>query len=530
MNHSHISWENKTTRLLSDSLLKTAHSSPEKIGFVIEGTNYTYKQLHSDALYLTIGLQSRGVKRGDRVAIYMDNTWPCIVSIYATLMAGGVFIVINPQTKTEKLSYLLNNSDTEILLTDAHLHSSFSTAIQKSPKIIHVIYSGHIKAEFECTAHLSQFDSVLSESTAPMAPLKTIPNDLAALVYTSGSTGPPKGVMLTHQAMVFATGSLIQYLRLTLSDRLMLVLPFSFDYGLYQLLMSVHLGATLIVERSFTFPAQIYKRMLEEEATVFPGVPTIFAMITATHNRKSLCFPSVTRVTNTAAALPPSLIPDLKNIFPNALIYKMYGQTECKRISYLEPEFIDQKSASVGKAIPGTEVFILSPNGDKVQNGESGILHVRGPHLMAGYWKNDKKSQKVLKPGLLPGEQILCTHDTFHMDKEGFLFFEGRSDDIIKTRGEKVSPLEVENALLAISGIIEVAVVGTQDDILGEKIVAYIVVENDFLFNEKHLKKKCLTILENFMVPQTITCLPTMPKTQNGKIDKKKLATMAENR
>lgn len=525
MDYSH-NLLHKQTRLLSDSLLKTAHSTPEKVAVVVEGTDYNYKQLYDSALELAQGLQYRGIKRGDRVAIYMDNTWPCIVSIYATLIAGGVFIVINPQTKPDKLHFLLNNCDTEILLTDTHLYFSFSKAIQNSPKLGHIIYSGHLKVKPEIKKHFSQFDAVLSESKIPLVPSGTIPNDLAALVYTSGSSGRPKGVMLTHQTMVFSTGSLIEYLRLTSTDKIMLVLPFAFDYGLYQLLMSVQLGATLIVERSFTFPAQIYTRMLETDATAFPGVPTIFSMMVGTHNKNPLHFPSITRVTNTAAALSPTLIPKLKQIFPNALIYKMYGQTECKRISYLEPELIDQKSSSVGKAIPGTEVFILSPDGEEVQTGRSGILYVRGPHLMAGYWKDADKSKAMLKEGSLPGERILCTYDRFHMDQEGFLYFEGRSDDIIKTRGEKVSPLEVENVLITIAEIEDAAVLGAQDDTLGQRIIAYVVTKEGFSFNEKHIKKMCLASLENFMVPQSIIQLKQMPKTANGKIDKNQLATL----
>lgn len=513
-------------RVLGEGLLFSAQSHPNKVAVIVEGQSYTYGQLLDTALRLASALQARGLVRGDRVAIYMDNTWPCIASIYAVMMAGGVFFVINPQIKSEKLQFLLEDSDTRILLTDGYLASVFMPVVQKTSGLEHVIYSRSLKIVPDDQTGFVPFDMVIAKHVPSERPAETIPNDLAALIYTSGSSGNPKGVMQTHQAMVFTAWSIIEYLRLSSSDKILAILPFAFDYGLYQLLMSIKLGATLVVERSFAFPAQIYNRMAEEQITVFPGVPTIFSIMITTNRKKKIAFPSITRVTNTAAALHPSFVPQLKEIFPNALIYKMYGQTECKRVSYLEPELIDVKPASVGKAIPGTEVFLLSPEGKRVDNGESGILHVRGPHVMAGYWKQPGPSARMLKNGLLPGECILCTHDWFHMDFEGFLYFEGRSDDIIKTRGQKVSPVEVENVLVAIAGIREALVVGVVDETLGQSIKAYIVVEDGFEFTEEHLKKMCFARLENFMVPQSIVFLDNLPKTPNWKIDKKNLNGM----
>jgi len=513
-------------RVLGEGLLHSAFSNPEKVAVVVEGVSYTYQQLLDAASSLASALRTRGVKRGDRVAIYMDNSWPCVVSIYGVILSGGVFVLINPQTKAEKLLFLFENSETRIVIADGRLASIFVPVVQKCSAVECVIYSGVLSREPDSDLGYDEFDIVISEDVPSPPNIHVIPLDLAALIYTSGSTGTPKGVMQTHQSMVFAAWSVIEYLRLSASDRIMLVLPLAFDYGLYQLLMTIKLGATLIVERSFTFPAQIYKRMLDESVTVFPGVPTIFAMMIATSRKKKLIFPSITRVTNTAAALSASFIPQLKGIFPNALIYKMYGQTECKRVSYLEPELVVSNPASVGKAIPGTEVFLLSPDGQPAKVGEAGILHVRGPHVMAGYWKQPEMTARMLKEGLLPGERILCTHDWFHMDQRGLLYFEGRSDDIIKTKGEKVSPLEVENALHAIDGIKEAAVLGIVDEVFGQAVKAFVVVEDDSEFVEKKIKKICLTKMENYMVPQSIVCLEEMPKTQNGKIDKIYLSTI----
>lgn len=513
----------KPQRLLGEGLIFSADRFPQKTALVVEGQPYTYQQLLDSTLRLAAVLQARGLQRGDRVAIYMDNTWPCVVSIYAVLLSGGVFSVINPQTKKTKLQYLLENSGAKILVTDGHLAGVFVPVVHNLPFLEHIIFSGSLKTDTDDSTCFESFDSVVAQhDPAPQLP-EIIPNDLAALIYTSGSTGVSKGVMQTHQSMVFAAWSIIEYLRLSASDRIMLVLPLAFDYGLYQLLMSVILGATLVVERSFTFPARIYGKMLSEEVTVFPGVPTIFSMMIATNQKKKMVFPSVTRVTNTAAALSPAFIPRLQEIFPHALIFKMYGQTECKRISYLEPEFLDTKADSVGKAIPGTEVFLLSPSGEPVKPGASGILHVRGPHVMLGYWKQPEKTAHVLKNGGLPGERVLCTHDWFHMDDEGFLYFEARSDDIIKTRGEKVSPLEVEKVLHTIAGIKEAAVVGMRDETFGQAVTAFVVADDKAALTERRIKKTCLANLENFMVPQNVIFLNQLPKTKNGKIDKRRL-------
>ena len=506
-------------RLLHDGLLDSAVRFPGKVAVVVEGKPYTYAQLLDSAARLAEALRVRGVQRGDRVSIYMDNTWPCVVAIYAVMLAGGVFLVINPQTKADKLEFILDDSDTQLLVTDGHLDAMFVPLLKRLPKLANVICSGQQPAG----AQVDSFDAVLRDTASITAPVSIIPLDLAALIYTSGSTGNPKGVMQTHQSMRFATESLIEYLRLDEAQRIFCVLPVAFDYGLYQLLMTIQLGATLVLERSFTYPAQIFARMHEYQVTAFPGVPTIFALLLSTHGRSPLCFPWVTRVTNTAAALPDDFVPRLREIFPNALLYKMYGLTECKRVSYLEPELVDTKPGSVGKAIPGTEIYLLSPEGAPVPPGETGVLHVRGPHVMLGYWKRPDLSAHMLKAGKLPGERVLCTQDFFRMDAEGFLYFVGRNDDIIKTRGEKVSPVEVENVLHSIAGIREAAVVGVPDAVLGQAIRAYIVVEPGFSLSDKQIRAGCLARLENFMVPKEIVTVLELPKTATGKVSKKLL-------
>jgi acyl-CoA synthetase (AMP-forming)/AMP-acid ligase II len=397
-------------------------------------------------------------------------------------------------------------------------------AIAYTNELRKIIYTGNENHQINYqNTELVNIESILLKSEFTFDFPKIIPNDLAAIIYTTGSTGFPKGVMMTHQSMAFTSWSLIEYLRLSDEERILLVLPLAFDYGLYQLLMSVTVGATLIVEQSFIFTAAIYKLIEQLKPTVFPGVPTIFAMMLASNKKHELSFRSIKKITNTAATLPDNYIPELKQIFPNALIFKMYGLTECKRVCYLEPELIDLKPDSVGKAIPGTEVFLMSPDGHPVPSEEPGILYIRGPHLMSGYWNNEVLSSEMLKPAKLPGERILCSNDWFKMDTDGFLYFLGRNDDLIKTRGEKVSPVEIENVVYKIPSIKEVAVIGIPDEILGESIIAFITTHGDILLDEKEVLKKCSANLEIFMVPQKIIFFEEMPKNYNGKIDKMRL-------
>jgi amino acid adenylation domain-containing protein len=509
------------SRLLHDGLWVAARQTPEKTFAVVEGVPYRYSQFLDAVERLSAHLRATGIKRGDRVAILMDNTWPCVVSIYAALASGGVFMVVNPQTKPDKLRYILEDSQAAVLLTDGHLAHVYTAALLGSTSVRRVVSSGALPER--CPVPIVSFESALATDSPAASDPSLIPLDLAALIYTSGSTGHPKGVMMTHQAMTFTVGSLTEYLRLSAEDRILCFLPLAFDYGLYQLLMTVSLGGTLILERSFTYPAQILQRVAAESVTVFPGVPTAYMTLVGIHARTPLAFPSVHRITNTAAALPPEIVPRLREIFPGALVYRMYGLTECKRVCYLEPERVDEKPESVGKAIPGTEVFLLSEDGRPVPAGQPGILHVRGPHVMLGYWNKPEESAAMLKPGRYPGERILCTHDWFTMDKEGFLYFQGRSDDIIKCRGEKVSPIEVENCLHGIPGIREAAVVGVKDELLGEAIRAFVSLEGGSPLSERDIKAICASKLENFMVPREVVILPELPKTATGKIRKKDL-------
>jgi len=508
-------------RLVQDSLYESARLAGSKVALVSEGTRLSFEDLLSRSQRLARALQDRGLLSGDRVAVFMDNGVDAVVAIYGTWIAGGVVMVINPQTKSDKLAFLLADSSARFLLSQASLKRVFRAGLDELhpglPLPLVMAAGGDPEG---CAVTLEEV--FRTTSADPLDP-GSLATDLAALIYTSGSTGQPKGVMITHQNITFTLGSLIEYLRLGSGERILNLLPLAFDYGLYQLLMAVRLGATLILEQGFGYPAVLEKRIREESITVFPGVPTVFTTLLARAGEREISFPSVRTVTNTAAALAPGLVPGLQRLFPNALIFRMYGLTECKRVCYLEPEELAIRPESVGKAIPGTQTFLLDAEGRQAGPGETGILHVRGPHVMVGYWNQPEMTSEMLRPGRHPADRVLCTHDLFRMDVDGYLYFLGRSDDIIKSRGEKVSPVEVENVLHGISGVQDAAVVGVPDPDLGEAIRAFVSLVPGAQLTEREIRRACQGRLESFMVPQEIVVLAELPKTDTGKVRKKDL-------
>ena len=296
--------------------------------------------------------------------------------------------------------------------------------------------------------------------------------DLACLIYTSGSTGDAKGVMSDHSNVDFASSSIIQYLENDENDIVINLLPLSFDYGLYQLLMTFKFGGTLVLEKGFLFPAAILKKMEQEKVTGFPGVPTIFAVLLQM-DLSPFQLSSLRYITNTAAALPVSHILKLRDKFSGVRLYSMYGLTETKRTLYLPPEELDHRPGSVGIAIPGTEVWLEDEEGNRLPFGRTGELVVRGRHVMRGYWGAPEMTAQRYRPGRIPGERVCYSGDLFRSDEEGFMYFVSRKDDIIKCKGEKVSPVEIERILYELEGVVEVAAIGVPDPILGQAIKSF---------------------------------------------------------
>jgi amino acid adenylation domain-containing protein len=460
---------------------------PERLALVAGAQRYSYGELASRAWALARYLLSIGLQRGDRVVVHASNSAAAATAFWAVLACGGVVVMVNPGTRREKLAWLLADSEAFGLLADT----------DELPALL-VIGS----PEFEA-----------ADGSHPLPAVDA--DDLAALIYTSGSTGEPKAVMLTHRNMLAASQSIASYLGLVADDVLLGVLPLSFDYGLYQLILSVRVGARLVLERSFDLPGQVLNRIVAERVTVLPGVPTLFAMLARLQLvRWELA--SIRMVTSTAAALGLAQIRWLQDSFPQAQIFSMYGLTECKRCTYLPPADLARKPGSVGIAIPGNELWLVDERDRVLGPNEVGELVVRGPTVMVGYWRRPEATARRLR--LVAGERVLYTGDLCRMDEEGYLYFVSRKDDVIKSRGEKVAPAEVEAVLRSLPGVLEAAVIGVPDELLGQAIRAFVTVHASA--DVPALRRACRERLEPFMVPREIVVVPELPRSANGKIAK----------
>lgn len=502
---------------------------PEKTALVCGGQRLTYRDMNERCNRLAHALVALGLQRGDRVVIHLDNSIEAVLSLFAVLKAGAVFVMVNPTTKVEKLAYVSHNCKARVLISHGRNPAGLHECWGHAPHLQNVLVVGTEPASPETgTRRVLSLGDILSRHAGSTQglPKKCIDIDLAALIYTSGSTGNPKGVMMTHLNIVTAATSIATYLENTSEDVIFDVLPLSFDYGLYQVLMGFKVGATVVLERSFTYPHAVMEKIIQEKVTGFPIVPTMSAILLQM-NLAQYDLSSLRYITNTAAALPTRHIVELRKLFPQTKIYSMYGLTECKRVAYLPPDQLDLRPTSVGKAMPNEEVYIVDEQGARVGPGVVGELVVRGGNVMKGYWELPDETDKVLKAGPLPGEKVLYTGDLFRADAEGYLYFVGRKDDIIKTRGEKVSPKEVENALHNLDGIAEAAVIGIPDEILGQAIKAVVTLREGASLTEQDVLRHCAKHLEDFMVPKVVDIRESLPQTPTGKIQKRALGVPA---
>lgn len=506
-------------------LIDKAAGHAAKTALVTDRRRLRYDELDDLSSRLAAALAEAGVKRNDRVLVFMDNCWEAAVSIFAILKAGATFSPINASTKADKLAYIIADCEAAAILTQAKLLPVVTQAQAQSRKA-NLFVACTAAPDSHMPAGVAAFEDCLSAEPTPV-PHGGIDIDLAMLIYTSGSTGRPKGVMMTHRNIDAASESITTYLRNEPDDIILNVLPLAFDYGLYQLFMAVRLGATLVLEKSFAFPHAVFERIRAEGVTGFPLVPTMAAMILQMRDLQPGFLPSLRYITNTAAALPPPHIARLRELFPNTRLYSMYGLTECKRCTYMPPEELDRRPGSVGVAIPNTEAYVVDDEGRRVPPGVAGELVIRGPHVMQGYWRNDAATARMLRPGLNPWEKVLHTGDLFQTDEDGFLYFVGRMDDIIKTRGEKVAPKEVEAVLHAHPGIAEAVVFGVPDPVLGDAIAA-LIVRSDASLSDKDVIRHCTRHLEDFMVPKIVEFRTELPKTDTGKVSRRLAAETME--
>ncbi len=534
-NNLNSNLNNSTVNNMADYLSITARCIPDKIALTCGSSTFTFEQLDIYSDNLAGHFYQRGLKRGDRLVCCSGNTWQSVVCFWAALKAGVVISLVADDISLRNLKYILSDSGATFLVA-----SSFNTnkkdvnPINIMEELLAIDSLSFIISTEKINDDISQsifnFEDAIKHGASHFVS-GCLDIDLAAIIYTSGSTGEPKGVMLTHRNMITATDSLNHYLNYTSDDVVLSVLPLSFDYGLYQMIMSVAVGARLILEKDFTWPILTLKKIETEKVTILPIVPTIVILFEDCASRINVNLSSVRLMSNTGAEVNKKHLDIIANRFPNAHMFSMYGLTECKRCSYLSPQDLVKKPGSVGIAIPNTEIWILDESGNQLAPNQMGEIVIRGGTVMKGYWRKPEQTAKKLKDGPIPGEKVLHTGDYGVKDQDGYLYFKGRMDEVLKCRGMKVSPLEVEGFLMSIEGVKEAAIVGVHDDIQDHILHAFVAHEMTISNPIEHILQRCQQGLPPNKCPSNITLLKQLPKTTNGKIDKQTLGsslTLAE--
>ena len=397
-------------------------------------------------------------------------------------------------------------------MTDSALLHHFKELCGRLPSLQVLVSSGGRRGGRQDTSFQAiDLGEVFESPPGTLAPRK--PEDPAIILYTSGTTGQPKGVMLSHANLVANTRSILGYLRLTESDRVMAVLPFFYSYGNSILLTHIAIGGSLVVNRSFLYPNVILDEMQQYDVTGFSGVPSTYAILL---NRSTFCersFPSLRYLTQAGGPMAPDLADRLLRACPGVQLFIMYGQTEASaRLSYLPPADLGQKAGSIGLPIPGVTLEVLDPAGSPVPPGTTGEIVASGPNIMLGYWGRPDLTAERLRDGRL------WTGDLAYEDEEGYLFIVGRQSDMIKTSAHRIAPQEIEEVLLEHDLVHDVAIIGISDEMLGEAILACVVLREGVSCTEKELVLHCKALLPSFKVPKHVRFLEELPRTSSGKV------------
>jgi amino acid adenylation domain-containing protein len=513
--------------LVQQFLEASARRSPDKIALVCGSERVSYRELNTGANQLANALRASGIHRGDRVVIFLESSVQTVVAIFGALKAGALFVVLHPSTKSDKLRILLDDAAPFALVTNQAHARSTRDAIASVESLRTIVWADSRALPFSTkVSHVLW--SELAGLSAEQPVCASIDADLATLIYTSGSTGQAKGVMSTHLNMVTATTSINAYVGNREDDVIIDLLPLSFDYGLYQVFLAFQVGARVVLESGFAYPAHTLNVIEREGVTGLPAVPTLVAILLKYPNLLNRELPALRYITNTAAALPVSHIQRLRELLPRVRLVSMYGLTECKRVSYLPPEELDRRPDSVGIAIPNTEVYVVGEDGKRARPGQEGELVVRGSHVTRGYWRAPELTAEKFRPGEIAGEIVLYTGDIFRMDEDGFLYFIRRKDDVIKSRGEKVSPKEVEEAACRLEGVAEAAVLGLTDAVLGQAIVLVVAPRVGADLTVAAIRAHCAQLLDDFMQPKYVDIVCELPRTPNGKVDKRRILSEFE--
>ena len=487
------------TGLVHSFLQQSAASFPEKTALVQGKERVSYRDLNKRAAAVCSRLRENGVQPGDRVAILTDQACEYITAYFGIIAAGGIAVGLNTQTSGHSLHMVLSDCEASVVLS------------HKRYKKYGPVFEAHSSIQRFETDIPALWEHGDSEGDCSIPDIE--PEDIAQIIYTSGTTGTPKGVMLSHRNLVANTVSNIDYLKLSEQDVIMAVLPFFYSYGNSVLLTHIAVAGTLVVNQSFLYPNVILDQMVEERVTGFSGVPSSFAILLNRSAVRDYSFPDLRYLTQAGAPMAPSLAGKLGEVFPDVEIFIMYGQTEAApRLSYLEPGRIVDKAGSIGKAIPGVRLTVCRPDGSETGVDEVGEIVAEGENIMAGYWRQPEETAKVLRDGRL------WTGDLAWRDSDGYLFIKGRKSALIKSGSHRIAPKEIEEVILDLKEIHEVAVVGHPDDILGERIVAFVVLKQSGAVDGKTVIRHCRKVLPAFKVPHEVRFPSQLPKSSTGKI------------
>lgn len=519
--------------LIHDFIFRSARHTPNAEALVYGERRLDYAALATVVSQVAGNLLADGLNRGDRVAVYLEKRIENVAAMFGAAAAGGVFVPVNPLLKSEQVVYILADCNVRVLVTSVDRLRLLSSTLAQCPDLQTIIVVGtYDDLPALDGIKIVVWDSVLDTADSALASAhRNIDADMAAILYTSGSTGKPKGVVLSHRNMIAGANSVASYLNNVPSDRILAVLPLSFDYGLSQLTTAFSVGATVVLINHL-LPRDILRAVVAERITGLAAVPPLWIQI-ANLDWPADC--TLRYLTNSGGAMQRTTLDTLRRALPKATPFLMYGLTEAFRSTFLPPEELDRRPDSMGKAIPNAEVMVLRPDGTVCEPGEAGELVHRGALVSLGYWNDLGKTAERFKPvssihhGLPLVEMAVWSGDTVRKDEDGFLYFISRNDEMIKTSGYRVSPTEVEEIVYACDQISEAAAIGVSHPALGQAIVVVALAREGKEMSAADLMAACKPHLPAYMLPaKIIMTQASLPRNPNGKIDRKLLSQQLE--
>lgn len=502
-------------------LSHTAAMSPDRPALTSGARTRSYDELWREALGAGAALRRMGLVRHDRVAVFLDKRVETVAALFGISAAGGIFVPINPLLKPQQVGYILADSGARVLVTSAERLALLAPAIEMAPQLRHVLL---VEEEPEPLAHVQVHgwdETQMGEAGAPCTPLDL---DLAAILYTSGSTGQPKGVALSHRNLLAGAASVSHYLGNRESDVVLAALPLSFDAGLSQLTTGFLAGAHVVLI-NYLVPQDVPRLCARHGVTGITAVPPLWIQL-ADLDWPMAARESLRYFANTGGHMPRSLLGRLRQQFPNALPFLMYGLTEAFRSTFLDPSEVDRRPNSIGKAIPNTEILVVRPDGSLCDPDEEGELVHRGALVAQGYWNDPVRTAERFRP--VPGrdqpwraqELAVYSGDIVTRDAEGFLYYVGRRDEMIKVSGYRVSPTEIEEAAFDTGRVGDAVAVGIPDERLGQRIVLFASALGPGPLDVEALLSGMRQRLPLYMVPSSVIERPSIPRSPNGKFDR----------